>query len=127
MSRGPIDRFNRWVWFRGYRWMAFITGTTLLILTVVFILHKTLSDSAWTSSHLDILDRIVGLAHGVVLYPIYLITCVALARLARLTLWSLIAMLLAGFVPGLAFVMESIVARRLANVSYPGDHLEGAQ
>ena len=93
--------------------MSFVTGTTLLLLVVVLILHHTLSHEAWHNYGLNVVDRIVGIGHGVVLYPIYLMTCFQLTVKARLPLLQLIAMFLAGFVPGLAFVMENWVARRL--------------
>ena len=99
--------------FRRYRTMSFITGTTLLLLLVVFILHHTLSKQTWQDNGLDVVDRVVGIGHGVVLYPIYLYFCFRLTLKARLPVLQLAAMMLAGFVPGLAFVMERWVANRL--------------
>ncbi len=90
--------------------MSFITGTTLLILGVIVLL-RFVDHSLYI--HLHTVDKIVGVAHGVVLYPIYLICCFTLMLQARLKMLTLLAMLLAGFVPGLAFYMEVRVERQL--------------
>jgi hypothetical protein len=45
---------------------------------------------------------------------VYLFTAVDLARRARFTLWQMAAMVGAGFIPFLAFVVEARVARRVA-------------
>jgi integral membrane protein len=96
--------------YRAYRYMSFITGTTLLLLSALLILR-------FADHHLYVqlhaVDKIVGVAHGVILYPIYLVCCFTLMLHARLRIVVLAAMLLAGFVPGLAFYMESLVTRQL--------------
>ncbi len=98
--------------FARYRLMSFVTGTTLLVLTAFLILHS--ADLAlW--ERLRVLVTIVGVGHGVVLYPIYMVLCVHLALKARLGLGLVVLMLLAGFVPGLAFYMEHRVAKRIAS------------
>lgn len=89
--------------FARYRVMSFVTGTTLLVLCVFLLLH-TVDLSVWT--HLKVLVTIVGVGHGVVLYPIYMIMCFQFALKARLHPGWVVLMLLAGFVPGLAFYME---------------------
>ncbi len=96
--------------FRWYRTMSFVTGTTLLVLTVIVIL-RFVAHSLYL--HLHLVDRVVGVGHGVILYPIYLVTCFTLMLRARLGIGTLVAMLLAGFVPGLAFYMEARVERQL--------------
>jgi len=70
-----------------YRIMSFVTGTALLLLFVV--------------------------AHGVVLYPLYLLTVVQLWFLTRLRWWWWLLMLVAGVIPFLAFVMEHYVTRAI--------------
>ncbi len=97
--------------FRRYRAMSFVTGTTLILLTLFLILH-TVDLSLWT--HLKAVVTVVGIGHGVVLYPIYMIMCFQFALKARLHVGLLVLMLLAGFVPGLAFYMEHLVAVRTA-------------
>src|SRR5579875_157563 len=57
--------------------------------------------------------QVVGPIHGA-LYIVYLLAAADLARRARFGLLQLAAMVAAGFVPLLAFVMERQVAHRLA-------------
>lgn len=105
--------------FRRYKVMSYVTGTTLLILCVFLVLHSA-DLRLW--KHLHLLVSIVGIGHGVVLYPIYMIMCFQffIASRGLLHAGHLVLMLLAGFVPGLAFYMESRVERRLANRPAPG-------
>ena len=49
--------------FRRYRIMSFVTGTTLLTLFAMLLLH-TVDLSAW--KHIEILVKIDGIAHGIV-------------------------------------------------------------
>ena len=99
--------------YRRYRVMSYVTGTTLLILTVTLILHEV-ALSLWKKLHL--LVAIVGIGHGVVLYPVYLVVASLFALKARLPIGTLILMLLAGFVPGLAFYMEHRVSSRYGHL-----------
>jgi integral membrane protein len=96
--------------FRRYRLMSFITGTTLLSLFVTLALHEW-ALGFWT----DIKPLVVidGIGHGVVLYPIYLILSFQFVIKARLSLGYLAVMLLAGFVPGVAFAVEYFIAKRV--------------
>lgn len=89
--------------FERYRIMSFITGTTLLILFVTLSL-QAVAHTFWQD--IRIFREILGIGHGVVLYPIYLVMSFQLALKARLHLGYVILMMLAGFVPGLAFYME---------------------
>lgn len=98
--------------FRRYRMMSFVTGTTLIVLVLFLILH-TVDLTLWT--HLKPLVTVVGIGHGVVLYPIYLVLCFQFTLKARLHFGLLVLMLLAGFVPGLAFYMEHRVAVQTAS------------
>ena len=98
--------------FRRYKVMSFVTGTTLLLLCAFLILHSV-DRTLW--QHLHGLVVFVGIGHGVVLYPVYMVMCFQFFLKARdLHAGVLILMLLAGFVPGLAFYMERRVERRLA-------------
>ena len=99
--------------FRRYRLMSFVTGTTLIVLVLFLILH-TVDLSLWTQ--LKPVVTVVGIGHGVVLYPIYLVLCFQFTLKARLHFGLLVLMLLAGFVPGLAFYMEHRVALRTAEL-----------
>lgn len=89
--------------FRRYRVMSFVTGTTLAVLCGFLLLH-TWDLSLWR--HLKLVVTVFGIGHGVVLYPIYMVMCFQFALKAHLHFGYLALMLLAGFVPGLAFYME---------------------
>jgi integral membrane protein len=96
--------------FARYRIMSFVTGTTLLILCCTLLLH-TVDLSLWKS--IKIFVDVVGIGHGVVLYPIYLVMSFQLALKARLHVGYVVLMLGAGFVPGLAFYMEHRMEKKL--------------
>jgi integral membrane protein len=99
--------------FRRYRIMSFITGSTLLTLFVFLLLHQV-DLSLW--KHLEILVRIDGIAHGIVMYPLYMIASFNMVLKFRLPLVLLLLMLVAGFLPGVAFYLEHRMRLRL----YPG-------
>jgi integral membrane protein len=86
-----------------YRIMSIVTGTALLLLFAVAI--------PLTVDHHPLFGKVLGVAHGVFLYPLYLITIVQLAFLTRLRWWWWLCMAIAGFVPFLAFVMEHVVTK----------------
>jgi integral membrane protein len=92
--------------FGRYRIMSFVTGTTLLILCCTLLLH-TVDLKLWKSMYVFVV--IVGIGHGVVLYPIYLIMSFQVALKAR----YVGLMLGAGFIPGLAFYMEHRMEQKL--------------
>lgn len=96
--------------FRRYRVMSFITGTTLLTLFVTLALHQW-DLSFWKS--IKALVVVDGVAHGTVLYPIYLVVSFQFVIKARLNVSYLLAMLLAGFIPGVAFAVEYYLARKI--------------
>jgi integral membrane protein len=96
--------------FRRYRVMSFVTGTTLLILFVTLFVHAV-DLTLW--KHMYWFVKIVGVGHGVVLYPIYMIMCFNLVMKFRLNALYLGVMLFAGFVPGLAFYLEHRMRRKL--------------
>jgi integral membrane protein len=96
--------------FGRYRIMSFVTGTTLLILCGTLLLH-IVDLKLWKSMYIFV--AVVGIGHGVVLYPIYLIMSFQVALKARLHLGYVALMLGAGFVPGLAFYMENRMEHKL--------------
>jgi hypothetical protein len=69
--------------FRRYRIMSFVTGTTLLTLFAMLLLHWV-DLSLW--KHLEILVRIDGIAHGIVMYPLYMIASFNMVLKFRLPL-----------------------------------------
>jgi integral membrane protein len=95
--------------FRRYRLMSFVTGTTLLSLFATLALQK-IDLSAWQS--ISWFVRLDGVAHGVVLFPIYMIMSFQFVLKAKLPVLLLALMFFAGFVPGLAFYMEYRLRRR---------------
>lgn len=93
-----------------YRVMAFVVGTGLA--TLVFA-GVPLQYAAGVPQ----VDEIVGPIHGF-LYIVYLLMAVDLARRARFTLLQMAAMIGAGFIPLLAFVIEHRVTKRI-RTTYP--------
>lgn len=88
-----------------YRIMAYVVGTGLLVLTVAGLPLQY-------AAGIPQVDAIVGPIHGF-LYIIYLLAAIDLARRARFTLGQMAAMVGAGFLPFLAFIIERRVVRRL--------------
>jgi integral membrane protein len=84
-----------------YLAFAWTTGAMITILVFVAVPLKY-----W--AHQPDLDKIVGLIHGAVLYPPYVILSIATAFVFRLSIPHMALMALAGLVPGLS----PYVARR---------------
>ncbi len=91
-----------------YKVMAYIVGAGLIILVFVGVPLQY-------AAGLPQVAHIVGPVHGF-LYIVYLVAALDLALRARFTLLQMAAMIGAGFVPFLAFVVERSVAKRVANV-----------
>jgi len=91
-----------------YRVLAYIVGTGLATLCFVGVPLQY-------AAGIPQVDSIVGPVHGV-FYMIYLVAAVDLARRARFTLLQMAAMIGAGFVPILAFVVEHLVTKRIRAV-----------
>lgn len=102
-----------------YRVMAYVVGTGLLILVVVGVPLQF-------GAGIPQIDAVVGPIHGF-LYIVYLLAAVDLARRARFTLLQMAAMIGAGFLPLLAFIIERRVVHRLAvrETAEPPDGQEG--
>ena len=90
---------------RFYRVMSYIVGTALLVLCVGIVLRYGYSRPT--------LEEVVGPIHGG-LYIVYVVSVVNLASQARLRIRRVAAMLLAGFVPFLAFYVEHRVVAGLS-------------
>jgi integral membrane protein len=84
--------------FLRYRVLAFTVGTLLAILVFVGVPLQI-----W--GHTTVVVAVVGTTHGF-LYLVYLLASFELMVRARFSLWRLIAMIAAGLVPGLAFLVE---------------------
>lgn len=91
-----------------YRTMAYIVGTGLLVLVLIGVPLQF-------AAGLPKVDAIVGPIHGF-LYIVYLLTAFDLARRARFTTVQMLAMLAAGLLPFLAFVIERSVVKRLRSL-----------
>jgi integral membrane protein len=100
-----------------YKLMAYIVGTGLIILVFIGIPLQY-------GAHFALVEKIVGTAHGF-LYIIYLIAALDLARRARFTLLQMAAMIGAGLLPFLAFIIERRVERRVKEVLLERQQGEG--
>ncbi len=107
------DRGPRPTLFRGdatgallrYRVMTYIVGSALIILVFVGIPLQV-----W--GHFDLVARVEGTIHGY-LYLLYLASAADVARRARWRLGRILAVVLSGWVPFLAFVVEHRVVRQM--------------
>ena len=88
-----------------YKVMAYVVGVGLLVLVFVGVPLQY-------GANVPQVAQVVGPVHGF-LYIVYLVAALDLARRARFTLLQMVAMVGAGFVPFLAFVIERRVERRV--------------
>jgi len=86
-----------------YRVMAYITGVVLIVLCVLAVLQVFVSDGAAVNA--------VGTVHGA-LYIVYLLVSFPLTRRLRLAPWPTVAVLLAGTIPVMTFVVERRISHR---------------
>lgn len=86
-----------------YRVMAYVTGVVLIVLCTLAILQIWTNDGAAVHA--------VGLVHGL-LYIVYLIVSYPLTRRLRLATGPTIAVLLAGTIPVMTFVVEYRIRHR---------------
>jgi len=86
-----------------YRVMAYVTGVVLIILCVLAIAQIWANDAAAVNA--------VGTVHGL-LYIVYLIVSYPLTRRLRLATGPTLAVLLAGTVPVMTFVVEYRIRHR---------------
>jgi integral membrane protein len=91
---------------RGYRVMAYVTGTMLCVLCFVCIPLQVWGNNAKPAD-------VVGTIHGI-LYIIYVVVAFAMTRAVRMKVASpgTIIVLAAGTIPVLTFVVERWVSRR---------------
>jgi integral membrane protein len=97
-----------------YRFMAYLTGTMLIVLCFVGIPLQVFGHNA-------VIAKYVGTAHGV-LYLIYLVVAFAMTRLVRMRTASVgtVIVLAAGTIPILTFVVERWVTRRYIDPALAG-------
>lgn len=94
-----------------YRVIAWIVGVLLIVLFCVGIPLQ------FAGGHGGV-DEVVGIAHGVVFYPLYLIITVLLAWRVRMPPVRILLTLIAGTVPFLSFVAER-ETRRWVSTRFP--------
>jgi integral membrane protein len=92
-----------------YRIMAYTVGVGLIILVFIGVPLQY-------AAHSPGVVKVVGPIHGA-LYIVYLLAAADLARRARFGLLQIAAMICAGFVPIVAFLVERQVVHRLARES----------
>jgi len=88
-----------------YRVMTYIVGSALIVLVFVGVPLQL-----W--AHFDLVAKVEGTIHGY-LYLVYLFAAADLARRAHWRLGRMLAVVLSGFVPGLAFVVEHRVVKQM--------------
>jgi len=86
-----------------YRVMAYVTGVILIVLCLFAIAQPFTNDEAIVS--------VIGTVHRL-LYIGYLIVSYPLTRRLRLPFWPTIAVLLAGTIPVMTFVVERRISHR---------------
>jgi integral membrane protein len=89
-----------------YRIMAYVTGALLVVLFFVAVPLKLFA-------HNGTLSTVVGLPHGLLCYPLYLLTTFDLYRRVRWPLSKVALIVLAGVVPFLTFYVERKVVAEL--------------
>jgi integral membrane protein len=88
-----------------YRIMAYVVGTGLVILACVGVPLQY-------AGHNDSIVAIVGPIHGFA-YIVYLAVGYDMARRVRWSFRQLLPVVLAGFIPGLAFVIERLTTPKI--------------
>ncbi len=102
--RGSVSPVAVRAALRRYRIMAYVVGTGLIILVFVGMPLQ------YAAGRPEVVS-IVGPVHGF-LYIAYLVAGADLARRGRWTLWQVMGVVAAGFLPFLAFAVERHVTRR---------------
>ncbi len=94
-----------------YRVMAYVTGVVLIVLCVLAIMQAFVNDEAAVS--------VVGQIHGG-LYIVYLLVAFSLCRRLRLPTWPTVAVLLAGTIPVMTFIVERWISHRYIDPALAG-------
>jgi len=96
-----------------YRVMAVVTGSFLLLLTVVTAVKYIGRAAGWERDGFTSFATGVGIVHGWI-FMVYVATCADLYVRMKWSLRRLLVLVLGGVVPALSFVMERRVAREVA-------------
>ena len=94
-----------------YRVMAYVTGVVLIVLCVLAVMQIFVHDEAAVN--------VVGTIHGA-LYIVYLLVAFPLTRRLRLTAGPTVAVLLAGTIPVMTFIVERHISHRYIEPALAG-------
>ena len=94
-----------------YRVMAYVTGVVLIVLCVLAIMQIWVHDEAAVN--------VVGTIHGA-LYIVYLLVAFPLTRRLRLSPGPTVAVLLAGTIPVMTFIVERRISHRYIDPALAG-------
>jgi integral membrane protein len=86
--------------------MAYVTGVLLILLCFVAVPLKLFA-------HNGVLSTAIGIPHGMICYPLYLVTAFDLYRRVRWPLGKMVLIVLAGIIPFLTFYIERRVVAEL--------------
>src|SRR5262249_60349928 len=86
-----------------YRVVAYVTGVVLVVLCGRALPQLFVADEAAVN--------VLATIHGV-LYIVYLLVAFPRSRRLRLTLWPTVAILLAGTIPVMTFIVERYISHR---------------
>ena len=90
-----------------FRVMAMLVGVVLIVLVLVAVPLRYLGGE-------EGLSKVISPIHGLLLYPLYLVVTVDLARRRGWSLLRTVGVMLAGTVPFLSFVVERRVTAEVA-------------
>jgi len=96
-----------------YRIMAFVTGSFLLLLTVVTLVKYIGMAFGWENESFLSVALVIGIVHGWI-FMVYVLACADLWRRMKWQLGRLLTMVLGGVVPVMSFVVERRVSRDVA-------------
>jgi integral membrane protein len=94
-----------------YRVMAYVTGVVLIVLCILAIMQLFVNDEAAVN--------VVGTIHGG-LYIVYLLVAFPLTRRLRLPVGATVAVLLAGTIPVMTFIVERHISHRYIEPALAG-------
>ncbi len=105
--------------FLAYRIMATVIGVCLILLVCVGMPLDFLTTVGTRPQRVGAaIDMWVGMLHGMLLYPAFLIIAAVLSRWARWSITFTVVTLVAGTIPFLSFVAERQATKRVL-ADYP--------
>lgn len=89
-----------------YRVMSYVAGVMLIVLFFVAVPLHYLADQ-------PLLSDVLGVVHGIVTFPLYLVVAFDLYRRAGWPLSRMVLIVAAGVIPFLTFTVERKIVREL--------------